>query len=259
MPISTTYTSHELNAHKGELAIYGQIFLPAGADETHALPTLVCAHGFGANYLQTVNYAWAMAEAGWAAVCFDFCGGGYAARSEGNPLEMTLETEKDDLATVIDHVSKLPFVDEDDLHVLGDGQGAVVATLFAHERPDDIKSLFLIHPNYCLAEQTRKLFPTKKNIPASYRHLGMRVGRAFGEVIWDLNPYAIMHNYKNDVLIITGSDDTSVPLDSLRRAEEAFPQAQLMLINGARQTIRGPQLEQAIEACVDFLTHEAAF
>jgi hypothetical protein len=32
-----------------------------------------------------------------------------------------------------------------------------------------------------------------------------------------------------------------------------------MLINGARQTIRGPQLEQAIGTCVDFLTHEAAF
>lgn len=257
MPISTTYTARELRAHNGDLAIYGQIFLPADSDEATPLPTLVCAHGFGANYLQTIHYAWAMAEAGWCAVAFDFCGGGYAARSEGNPLEMTLLTEVADLAAVIDAVCELPYVNADDLHVLGDGQGAVVATLLAHERPLDIASMVLIHPNFCLADQTRRLFPTKKNIPVSYRHLGMRVGRAFGEVFWDLNPYAYMHNFENDVLIVTGSDDTSVPLDSLRRAEDAFPSATLVLIHGAKQTIRGPELNEAIHVCADFLQGEA--
>ena len=252
MPISTTYTSRELTCERDGLTIYGQLILPADADEATPLPTLVCAHGFGGNYLKCLPYAWAMAEAGWAAYCFDFCGGGYAVRSKGNPLDMTPDTERDDLAAVIAELSNKPFVDTSCLCLLGEGQGGLVATLFAREEPDAPQAMALIHPTFNLQEQMRRTFPTKKNIPASFRHAGMRVGRQFGEVLFDTNAYQMMPGYAGDVLIVSGTDDTSVPKESLTRAVDAFPAAELSLIPGGRHVLTGPTQERAIELVRDF-------
>ena len=254
MPISTTYTSRELTCTRDGLTIYGQLFLPADSDETTPLPTLVCAHGFGGNYLKCVPYAWAMAEAGWAAYCFDFCGGGYAVRSQGNPLDMTPMTERDDLAAVVDELRQQPFVDERCLCLLGEGTGGLAATLFAYDLPDVIRAMALIHPTFNLQEQMRRTFPTKKNIPSSFRHLGMRVGRQFGEVLFDPNPYQVMAGYTGEVLIVSGTDDTSVPKESLTRAADAFPDATLTLIPGGRHVLTGPTQERAIELVCNFLT-----
>lgn len=253
MPISQTHTSRELISSRDGLKIYGQLFLPQGAEETVPLPTLVCAHGFGDNYLKTVAYAWEMAEHGWASLCFDFCGGGYASRSDGNPLEMTLTTECADIAAVVETLLEETVVDGDRLCLLGEGLGGLAATLYSHDHPDVARSMVLIQPTFNLYEQTRRLFPTKKNIPASYRHLGMRVGRSFGEVLMDTNPYAMMAAYAGDVLIVSGTDDTTVPTESLRRACAAFPSAELVLLPGGRTALRGDGQRRALSQVRTFL------
>lgn len=253
MPAPTTYASRELRATRDGLSIYGQLFTPAGADERTPLPTLVCAHGFGANYLSCVPYAWSLTEHGFAVYCFDFCGGGYAAKSEGNPLDMTLATESADIEAVVAMLRDEPQVDPSRLFVLGEGQGAFAATLHAYERPLDVCGLVLVHPTFNLHEQAKRLFPTKKNIPASYRQLGMRVGRAFGEVAWDTNPYAYMQGYSRPVLILHGDEDVSVPLECAQRAEQAFPNARLSVVHHGRHVFRGEEQRACVEQVTEFL------
>ena len=257
MPLPTTYTSQELCASREGSRIYGQLFLPSGEIGDARLPVLVCAHGFGANYLSCVPYAWRLAENGFAVYCFDFCGGGYASRSEGNPLDMTVETECADIVAVVEMLHTQPRIDPERVYLMGEDQGGFAAVLYACAYREELAGLVLLHPSLNLHDQAKKLFPTKKNIPVSYRQQGMRVGRAYGEFMWDTNPYAYMRAYAGDVLIVHGDEDTAVPLDYAHRAMTVYPHARLQVIHGGKHMFRGEVQAEAVEAVVGFLTRIA--
>lgn len=257
MPASTTYTSHELCTSLDGRRIYGQLFLPTNPKIEGPLPTVVCAHGFGANYLSLVPLAWELAARDFAVYCFDFCGGGYAARSEGNPLQMTLLSEQDDLLAVTRLLAEQPQVDESRLFLLGEDQGGLVGTLLSGTHPHTFSSLVLLNPAFNLHDSFRKLFPTKKNIPVSFRLHGMRVCREYGEQAWDTNPYAYMSAYPGSVCIVHGDEDTTVPLDYAKRATKAFPRARVRVIHGGKHVFRGNAQRECIDAVVEFLTSHA--
>lgn len=259
MPAPTTYTSQELTCKRGDLTIYGQLFLPLGKDgkvPAGPLPTVACGHGFGANYLHCVPYAWDLAEAGYAVYCFDFCGGGYASRSDGNPIDMTIDTEREDFLAVIDLMRAQDAVDNDNLFLLGEGQGGLVATMAAHERARWVKGLILLYPAFQLHDDARRTFPTPKNIPVSYRQLGMRVGREYGEAAWNDNPYTLMRDFPGDVLILHGDEDSTALVEYSERAAEVFPHAELRVIRGARHAFRERTLQKALGYIKDFLAEE---
>ena len=257
MPAPTTYTNHELRAQRGDLSIYGQLYLP-GDWSGAPLPTVICSHGFGANYLHNVPYAWTLAEAGYAVYCFDFCGGGYASRSDGNPINMSLATELTDFEAVVDMVREQDFCDADNLYCMGEGQGGLIATMVASTRHDKINGLILLYPNLQLHDETRRTFPTKKNIPVSYRLYGMRVGRAFGETAWDTNPYTRMRDFEGDVLIIHGDEDATCLVEYSERAQEVFPSARLETIHGGRHVFRDQALEKAQRLVLQFVREEVS-
>lgn len=258
MPAPTTYSSEELRAQRAGLSIYGQLFLPKGARARGGdrLPTVAAGHGFGANYLHVVPYAWALAERGYAVYCFDFCGGGYASRSDGNPIDMSPRTERDDYLAVIDMLRGQDVVDKDNLFLLGEDLGGLVATMAAHDRPDEVKGLVLLYPSFQLHDDTRRLFPTTKNIPVSYRQLGMRVGRGFGQAAWETNPYTFMRDYPGDVLIAHGDEDATCLIEYSERAVEVFPSARLQTIHGGKHGFRDKPLAKALAAIEGFLDDE---
>lgn len=256
MPASTAYSNHELLAHRGDLTIFGQLFLPGNYVAGTKLPTIACAHGFGANYLHAVPYAWELAAHGYAVYCFDFCGGGYASRSDGNPITMSLDTERDDVLAVMRMLSQRPEVDSNHLFLMGEGQGGFAATMAAHDAPQLVRALVLLYPAFHLHDEARHAFPTKKNIPVSYRQLGMRVGRCYGEVAWDTNPYTQMRDYPGQVLIVHGDEDATCFVEYSERAVEVFPHARLEVIHGGKHVFRDKALEKSIATVRDFLDEQ---
>ena len=256
MPAPTTYQSRELVTARDGLTIYSQLFTPA-REVDGPLPVLLCAHGFGANYLSCVPYAWALAEEGFAVCCLDFSGGGYASKSEGNPLDMTLLTEVADISAVMEALASQEEVDASRMFLLGAGQGGVAAALFADENPDVLRALVLVHPTLNMHDQARQLFPTKKNIPTSYRQLGMRVGRAYGEVAWDTNPYAHMQEFVGEVLILHGNEDATVPIEYAQRATTVYANARLEVIRHGRHAFKGDAQTRCMQKVCDFLCDEA--
>lgn len=256
MPASTAYSNHELLAHRGDLTIFGQLFLPGNYVAGTKLPTIACAHGFGANYLHAVPYAWELAAHGYAVYCFDFCGGGYASRSDGNPITMSLDTERDDVLAVMRMLSQRPEVDPNHLFLMGEGQGGFAATMAAHDAPQLVRALVLLYPAFHLHDEARHAFPTKKNIPVSYRQLGMRVGRCYGEVAWDTNPYTQMRDYPGQVLIVHGDEDATCFVEYSERAVEVFPHARLEVIHGGKHVFRDKALKKSIATVRDFLDEQ---
>lgn len=256
MPASSAYTSQELVAHRGELTIYGQYFLPGNYEPEQKLPAVVCAHGLGSNYLHMVSYAWDLAPRGYAVYCFDFCGGGYASRSSGNPINMSLATERDDITSVMRMIAQRPEVDPTKVFLFGEGQGGFAATMALHDDPTLARALVLLYPAFHLHDEARRTFPTPKNVPASYRQRGMRVGRGFGQAAWETNPYTQMRGYPGDVLIVHGDEDALCPIEYSERAVEVFPHAKLTVIHGGKHAFRDKALEKSQDAVREFLAEE---
>lgn len=93
------------------------------------------------------HYAAFLAEMGYAAYCFDFNGGSVMkSKSDGQTTEMSVLTEVNDLETVIDYVSTMPYVNKDKIFLMGCSQGGFVSALLlqAVEQKDReaIKSMF---------------------------------------------------------------------------------------------------------------------
>ena len=71
------------------------------------------------------------------------------------------------------------------------------------------------------------------------------------------NIYELMKRYYGNVLLIHGSADSIIPLSSAQKAQENFPHAKLIVIEGAEHGFHGPEREEVIQMAVDFIKKES--
>ena len=67
-----TYTTQEIWVQNGDNRIYGIAYVP---DADKKVPLVIFSHELGNDHTSGVRYAERLAEAGYAAYVFDFCGG----------------------------------------------------------------------------------------------------------------------------------------------------------------------------------------
>ena len=81
--------------------------------EAEKVPAIIISHGFGGSSADNDYYCKAFAEDGYAAYCFDFCGGTAAesGKSDGASTDMSVNTECDDLSAVYEYVTSLSYID----------------------------------------------------------------------------------------------------------------------------------------------------
>ncbi|MBR2684196.1 MAG: alpha/beta fold hydrolase, partial [Atopobiaceae bacterium] len=137
-------------------SIYGEVFLPASAEKSadtgEAFPTVILVHGLGSDTTHMEPYARLLAQHGFVAYAFDFCGGGLETKSDGSTLEMTVMTEKEDLLAAVDMMLGQPYVDKHALFLLGNSQGGYVSAMVAEEMPETFRALALIYPGFVLRD-----------------------------------------------------------------------------------------------------------
>ena len=159
----------------GEKEIFGVLLTPA--DVEGPLPAVICAHGFGVTYQMTRDcLGKSLAMSGYAAYCFDFCGGSPESRSTGEFHDMTVPQEKEDLLEIIDQVKTWPEVDRENLFLMGESQGGLISGLAAVERQDDLQGLILYYPAFSIPEGARKMFRSREEIPAENEAFGLALG-----------------------------------------------------------------------------------
>lgn len=118
----------ELSFFRDDKKIYAKEFISSGSNAAEAkLPVMILSHGFGSNARDLEHYCVIFAQMGYAAYCFDFCGGSVAGmgRSEGTSLDMTIETECADLIAVIEGVKTFSYVNADRISLIGWSQEAL--------------------------------------------------------------------------------------------------------------------------------------
>lgn len=161
------------------MTVQGLAFIPEGDN----LPIAIVSHGFMGNYETVENYANFFAEQGFAAFCFDFNGGCLQGKSDNDTTKMTVFTEAEDLKAVIAYTRNLPFVNRDDITLMGGSQGGFVSALVGAELKEKIKRLILFFPALCIPDDARagKMMFAKfdpQNIPKVIQCGSMKLGLA---------------------------------------------------------------------------------
>ena len=209
------------------LTIKGTVFLPKGKTNC---PIAVISHGFMANQMFSQIHAQNLAKMGYAAFCFDFCGGTLVGSSDGDSTDMSVLTEAEDLKAVIEFAKEQSYTDENELVLLGCSQGGFVSAIVAAEMKEEVDALILLYPALCIPDDARsgemmfaKFDP--QNVPETFWCGPMKLGRRYVTDVIEMDPYEIINQYTGKVLIIHGNQDETVDISYALRAVETYSQA----------------------------------
>lgn len=234
--------------------LFGLLRIPDEGDGP--FPAVICAHGFTANHSEADPYAIALAERGFVTLAIDFFGGGMGIRSDGTLLDMTVETEAEDLSLFLDALRQREDVDEGRIGLLGCSQGGFVSTMVASRRPGDVFRLALMYPAFVLHDDALRLYPDEADIPDTYLafegYEPSRISRAYNLCARATDPYPLMERYQRPCLIAHGDADIVVPLRYSRKAAKTFADARLNIVEAGTHGFSGDALEQAKRLVCDF-------
>lgn len=249
---SYSYTTQELHAEVDGQAIYGEIYIPEGAEEP--MPAVIFSHGYGGTHSIGAPYAQALAQKGFVVYCYDFRGGSNGSRSDGSPLDMSVFTEKADLEAVLSMIRSLDYVDRERIFLMGTSQGGMVSAMAGAAHPEEVRGMMLLYPAFCIPENARAQFTTLGSVPDQVSFFSwLTVGRRYVEDVWDYDVYADIAAYEKDVLILHGDRDGIVELAYSQRAIEAYPAAELKVIEGAGHGFNGGDFDLAVSYLLEYL------
>lgn len=249
------YRKEDLQCARDGLNIVGGIYRPKNAEEN--VPLVICAHGFGGYNQAMQPYATALVKQGYAAIVFDFNGGGRSCRSDGATTDMSIFTEEADLKAVLKTAAAFPWVDKNRIYLLGCSQGGMVSAMVAADMPELVNALVLIYPAFSVADDARKRYASAEEIPETETLMGLEIGRVYSESLLDYDPFADVTRYTGDVLIFHGTMDQTVDISWSQKAAEAYPCAELIVYEGEGHGFGGEKQNACISTILEFLNaHE---
>ncbi|RTE49316.1 alpha/beta fold hydrolase [Actinobaculum sp. 352] len=244
-------STREITVPIGDQSIYGVAYLP---DTDTPVPLVIISHGLGITHESVGEYARFLASHGIAAYTPDFRGGSTMSRSDGETTEMSVMTEADDIEAIMAAATGWEFFDQENLYLMGESQGGAASGVVAARRPDDVDKLVLLYPAFVIPDVVRESYPSRSDLPETFSMFGwMTLGRVYGEDVWDWDFEADARSYPNPVLIIQGTADVVVPPAYAERADAAYPDSQLHMLEGAGHGFYGSEEDTAKQYALDFL------
>ena len=224
------------------LHLAGTLVTPGGPAER----AVVLVHGGGVTREEGgffTRLAAGLADAGVASLRFDLRGHG---ESEGRQEELTLSAILNDIRVALAYVREATGAGL--LSLVGQSFGGGICGHYAAKRPAEVARLVLLCPQLNYKERTIDSRPYWTNNYLSddmARQLtdqgyiqftpSLRHGRAiFNEVFW-LQPHAVLGEIAAPTLIVHGTKDTFVPIESSREAmTQLMAEHELVEIEGAQ-------------------------
>ena len=237
----------------GENIIYGKLYRPAREGK---FPAIVISHGYngvGRCFKRECEF---FAKNGFVAYAFDFCGGSVFSRSTGKSTDMTIFTEKENLLRVFDEISRLPFVDENNVFLFGASQGGLVSALAAEELKGKVRALALYYPALCIPDNWRENYPEQSDIPEKTPFWGMTLGRKFFESIRNFFVFDHLGSYAGRVLVLHGDEDAIVPLSYSNRLKETYDACELVVLENEGHGFTAKGGKRAVERVLQFLNEQ---
>ncbi|GAA0600178.1 alpha/beta hydrolase [Streptomyces crystallinus] len=238
MPTADSVTLRTLDG----LHLAGTLVKP----DAHSSRGVVLVHGGGVTREEGGFFsrlATGLAEGGVGSLRFDMRGHG---ESEGRQEELTLATILNDIRTAITHLRNATTARE--ITLLGASFGGGVCAYYAAKRSADLSRLVLFNPQLDYKWRTidtRSYWANDSISEEAAQQLTehgfiqftptLRHGRPLlNEVFW-LHPHQVLGEVRSPTLIVHGTQDTFVPIESSRSAVRDFrAPCELVEIDGSQ-------------------------
>ena len=217
--------------------IFGMMYYNSASSKKQ--PAVILSHSSSLTHEAMSGYALAIAKMGYAAYCFDFCGGSDKSKSDGKTDEMTVFTEVEDLRSVVKTVKSQANVEPSQVYLLGSSQGGLVSALLADECPDDFAGMILFYPAFNIPEMVSKF--------SGFGNWGdfggmMSMSEKYINSIKDFDVWSHIGKFSKPVCIIHGTADMIVPISNSEKAVGLYPSATLNKIEGANHGFNAANL-----------------
>ena len=197
---SHSFRTEEIWCKNGSKNIYGVAYIPDTDQEKY--PLVIFSHELGNSHTSGERYAERLAEAGYAAYTFDFCGGTVGGnKSDGTNKEMSVLTEASDLEAVMEASKSWDFVDEDRIFLLGGSMGGLVTTVVGCTHQDEISGMILMYPALSAKEDIgMERYAAKDEVPEDISLFGgwIHVGKNYILDLWDTDFNQLLASYQGD-------------------------------------------------------------
>ena len=244
--------SIELFSLRDGKKIYGVMYRNMASAKK--VPAVILSHSSSLTHEAMSGYALHIAEMGYAAYCFDFCGGSKDSKSDGDTDEMTVFTEIEDLRAVATTIRQQTFVDPERVFLMGSSQGGLVSALLADQTADEFAGMILLYPAFNIPELVR-MFSSMGGLGGwgGLGNLGdlgdlsgmggmITMNEAFISSIKDYNVWDNIGKFSKPVCIIHGTSDFIVPISNSEKAVALYPNATLHRIEGANHGFNAANL-----------------
>ena len=238
--------SVELWSQRDTNRIYGVMYYNPVTSKKQ--PAVILSHSSSLTHEAMRGYASAIAKMGYAAYCFDFCGGSDKSKSGGSTDDMTVFTEVEDLRAVVKTVKSLGYVEPSEVYLLGSSQGGLVSALLADECPDDFAGMILFYPAFNIPEMVSKFsgFGDWGDFGdfGDWGDFGgmMSMSEKYINSIKDFDVWSHIGKFPKPVCIIHGTADIIVPISNSEKAVGLYPSATLNKIEGANHGFNAANL-----------------
>lgn len=255
--MAASYTTRELWVQNGDLRIYGVAYVPDGSKKA---PLVIFSHELGNDHTSGERYAERLAQAGYAAYVFDFCGGTVGGnRSDGSNAEMSVLTEASDLEAVLGAAKTWDFVDADRIVLMGGSMGGLVTTIVGSSHQDEIAGMILMYPALSAKEDSAaQRYQTEGDIPEDVSLFGgwIHVGKNYITDLWKVDFGQLLASYKGHMLLLHGDNDMTVPIAWSQDAAKIIPNCEFHVIEGGGHEFFGQPFEDAMTYILPYLDNQ---
>lgn len=252
-----TYKKQEIMVQKGDASIYGIAYIP---ETDKKVPLVIFSHELGNDHTSGERYAERLAEAGYAAYIFDFCGGTVGGnKSSGSNSDMSIQTEAADLEAVLASAKTWDFADPDRIVLMGGSMGGLVTTVVGSGHQDEIAGIILMYPALSAKEDSgMEKYPTKEDVPDDVSLFGgwIHVGKNYITDLWDVDFNQLLSSYQGPLLLLHGDRDSTVPLSWSEEALKIIPDCEFHVIKDGGHEFFGQPFEDAMSFILPYLNRQ---
>ncbi len=242
-----------LRFYRGDVPVYGEIYLPEGEGP---FPVIIISGGFGTSHYGYQSMAAYFAERGFAGVVYDPSEMGFTGNPAQDYLDWTPLKEAADIEAIAAALSKLEYIDENNVFLWGHSMGGFVSAYVGFKNPELIRGLVLVEPAFYLNENAKEMFPDTEDIPEFVTADESVFPAAYFKDLCSFDIFGLMKDCGNKVLIYAGGVSPSVGADMpelLERAKELLPSAELKFIDDADHYFSGMPMNLVVIGTVSYV------
>lgn len=226
-PEGPQWTEQEVACQSGENTLRGTLTVPDNVEGQ--MPVAILLHGLETDRTWCDDIAWILADHGIASVRFDYAGNG---RSDGAQEDMSVSSLTLDTRMIIDYVQALEITDQENIFIVGKSMGAVAAMLASKSEGENIKAMCFWYPGFSVKFDAMRGYllycPFNPWFPPESLKVGeFNYGRQFLKEIQIMDFETPCREYEGSVLIIHGTDDFIVPIESSFMAKDLFQDCEI--------------------------------